>query len=149
MSIRFWSYRYNWFSFVKYREIITQKWLKPTSWVHFVRHSRMFVIIECVITVITAKRCLGCRQIWNSYLFIDVLLHRAPKFVFFNQLMVPPIFLKDLRGAASQKRLKNTAIVGCWWIKFVKQEKNEFMSKQKKVWNEKFEFVGIINLAIY
>ncbi len=33
------------------------------------------------------------------------------KIVIFNQLGVPPNFLKDLRGAANQKRLKNTDII--------------------------------------
>ncbi len=36
---------------------------------------------------------------------------RYCKIVISNQLGVPPNFLKDLRGAANQKRLKNTALI--------------------------------------
>ncbi len=45
------------------------------------------------------KRCQGYRQSWNYCLFVDVLLHR-----------VPPNFSKDLKGAANQKSLRNTAL---------------------------------------
>jgi hypothetical protein len=38
------------------------------------------------------KRCQGCRQIWNCYLFIDVLVQRVPQIVIFNPAEVPPIF---------------------------------------------------------
>jgi hypothetical protein len=58
---------------------------------------------------------LGCRQevsgVPPSFEFLpsfDGLLHKLAPIVIFNQLGVPPIFLKDLKGAANQKRLKNT-----------------------------------------
>ncbi len=35
---------------------------------------------------------------------------RCLKIVIFNQLGVPSNFFKDLKGAANQKRLKNTAL---------------------------------------
>ncbi len=38
----------------------------------------------------------------------DVLLHKVPPHCHFNQLGVLPNFFKGLKGAANQKRLKNT-----------------------------------------
>ncbi len=56
------------------------------------------------------KKYQGCRQISNYCILIDVLLHMMPHIVIYNQLGVPEIFCKDLKGAAKQKRLKNTAL---------------------------------------
>jgi hypothetical protein len=39
-----------------------------------------------------AKRCQGCHQILNLLSFINVLLHKVPHFVTFNQVRVPPFF---------------------------------------------------------
>jgi hypothetical protein len=56
------------------------------------------------------KRCQRYRQIWNNYFIIDVLLRKCLQIVIFNQLEVPPNFLNGLKGAANQKRLKNTGL---------------------------------------
>ena len=40
-------------------------------------------------------------------MFYYIMRHQI---VIFNQLGVPPIFFKELRGAVSQERLKNTAL---------------------------------------
>ncbi len=53
-----------------------------------------------------AKRCQGCRQIWNYCLFIDVLQQRVPLIVIFNPAWVPPNNLKDLKGAVKQKKVE-------------------------------------------
>jgi hypothetical protein len=44
-----------------------------------------------------------------SFLMIFYYI-RCSHIVIFNQLRVPPIFFKDLKGYANQKRLKNTGL---------------------------------------
>ncbi len=51
-----------------------------------------------------------------------------PHIVIFNQLGVPPIFFKDLKGAAKQKRLKNTDLEGH------QISKNKYVGRQQKNW---------------
>ncbi len=57
-----------------------------------------------------ARRCQGCRQIWNYCLFIGVLLYKVPPSYPFLNNRGAAKFFKGLKGAANQKRQKNTGL---------------------------------------
>ncbi len=53
----------------------------------------------------------GAAKFWITGFFLMFYYITYHKIVIFYQIGVPPNFLKDLRGAANQKRLKNTSPV--------------------------------------
>jgi hypothetical protein len=57
------------------------------------------------------KRCQGCRQIWSYCLCIEVLLHKVQPNCHFYPIRGAAKVFKGLKGAANQKRLKNTDVI--------------------------------------
>ncbi len=74
-------------------------------------NSNFFDILQGFPTGVPQRDDRGAAKFKITTFFIDVLLHMMPHIVIYNQLGVPPIFLKILRVPRSKKVEKHWSTI--------------------------------------